>query len=297
MVESKEDDAPRVRWREALKAVIVRQYDAALVGGTPHRDYLQKLGLRDDFIFDGYDVVDNAYFAEAVTKAREHPEQHSHLPGLAGGSPYFLVASRFIPRKNLDRLLTAYGQYRRQSAHPWRLLILGDGRLRHDLEERVARERIEQVIFAGLRPYEEVSAYYAYAEALIHPASKDQWGLVVNEAMAAGLPVIVSTGAGCAGDLVHPPHNGYLFEPTDVTGLIDAMQRMSSRHTDRGAMGTRSKDIIRDWTPERFARGLYDAAICGSRSSRRGLKILPRVLLWLMLKASRSAESYATVEA
>ncbi|EDY82839.1 glycosyl transferase, group 1 family protein [Verrucomicrobiia bacterium DG1235] len=297
MVDSKEDDAPRVRWREFLKSIIVRQYNAALVAGKPHRAYLQKLGLKPECIYDGLDVVDNDFFADAAERARANPGSFSHLPGLFDDEPYFLVSSRFIPRKNFDRLLSAYGNYRRESDRPWRLVILGDGRLRPELEGQIERDEIGGVTFAGLRPLDEVSAYYAFAGALVHPAIVDQWALVVNEAMATGLPVIVSTGSGCYQDLVHPGKNGFHFDPSDVEGLTAALSQMASDETDRIKMGEESRRIVGEWPPARFARGLHDAAKFGVRSRERGLGPAPRFVLWLMLKMSKAPASFASVEA
>lgn len=296
MIDSKEDDAKRAWWREAMKSIIVRQYNAALVAGKPHRSYMRKLGIADDTIFDGLDVVDNEFFANMAQEARSDPDAFSHLPGLREGAPYFLVSSRFIPRKNLERLFSVYARYRRQNPQPWRLVILGDGRLKADLEAQVAREEIDGVTFAGLRTLKEVSAYYAFAGALIHPAIADQWALVVNEAMATGLPVIVSTGAGCAYDLVEPPKNGYQFEPEDSEALLEAMSKMSAPGTDREAMGRESLRIIGEWPPERFASGLYNATMKGLVTSNRGLGLLPRSVLWLMLRMSRAPASFGSVE-
>lgn len=297
MIDSKEDDAPRKAWREYLKSIIVRQYNAALVAGIPHREYMTKLGIKEDCIYDGLDVVDNDYFATMAERARRDPRAFSHLPGLIGERPYFLVSSRFIGRKNLDRMLTAYGEYRRRAEAPWRLVILGDGRLREDLELQIAREEIEEVTFAGLRPLHEVCAYYAFAGALAHPAIVDQWGLVVNEAMATGLPVVVSTGAGCAFDLVEPGKNGFRFKPHDTEGLTAALLRIADPDTDRVAMGRESLRIIGGWTPKRFASGLYRAARDGIASREKGLWLMPRLVFWLMLKVSRGPASFASVEA
>lgn len=296
MIDSKEDDAKRDWYREAMKSIIVRQYNSALVAGKPHRAYMQKLGINEDSIYDGLDVVDNDFFAEMAKEALNNSDTFSHLPGLKEDVPYFLVSSRFIPRKNLERLFSVYARYRRQSANPWRLVILGDGRLKPDLEAQIAREEIDGVTFAGLRSLKEVSAYYAFAGALIHPAIADQWALVVNEAMATGLPVIVSTGAGCAFDLVEPPKNGYQFDPEDSEGLLEAITKMSAPETDREAMGRESLRIIGEWRPERFAHGLYSATIKGMETSERGLGFLPRSVLWLMLRLSRAPASFAAVE-
>ena len=162
MSDTKADDAVRIGWRERIKRRIVAQYDAALVAGTPHREYLVSLGFPRDQIVFGYDVVDNAYFAREATAARRQPEAFRHLPGLDSSEPYFLVSSRFTPKKNLDTLLYAYARYRRRAdaagLSPWRLLLLGDGALRPLLEGIIASEQIEGVVLCGFRQIDEIPA-------------------------------------------------------------------------------------------------------------------------------------------
>lgn len=297
MIDSKEDDAIRKPWREYLKSIIVRQYDAALVAGTPHRSYMKKMGISEKNIFDGLDVVDNEFFATRAAEARAHPEAFEHLPGLFDEGDYFLASNRFIPRKNLELLLSAYASYRQGAEKPWRLVMLGDGRLREVLEKQVERERVEGVAFVGMRTIDEVGAYYGYAGAFVHSALVDQWGLVVNEAMATGLPVIVSTGSGCSMDLVNSPKNGYVFESTDKDALVGAMLKISAAETDRAAMREESLRIIAKWTPDRFASGMYKAVVRGFESSPRHLGLVARTIFWLMLKMAKKPAAFASVEA
>ena len=160
-------------------------------------------------------------------------------------------------------MLRAYTAYRSQAADPWRLVLLGDGPERGTLEHLIAAESIEGVTLAGFRQIDELPAYYGLASAFVHPALTDQWGLVVNEAMAAGLPVLVSTGAGCAFDLVEEGGNGYRFTPTDEAQLAALLQRLASPDTDRAAMRQRSRAIIANWSPEVFAKQLWQAVEAG----------------------------------
>ncbi len=102
--------------------------------------------------------------------------------------------------------------------------------------------------------------YYALASVFVHPSTSEQWGLVVNEAMASGLPVIVSDRCGCAEDLVRPGVNGCTFAPQDSTALAGLMRRMSDGSRDLRAMGQASRDIIARWSPELFAESIVAAA-------------------------------------
>ena len=192
MTESKADDAPRrVWWKELSQAASGFTFDSALCGGIPHRAYLEQLGMKPDLIFDRYDVVDNDRFWQAADAARANPEPFRNLPGLESDQserPYFLVSSRFMERKNLPRLLSAYHAYRQKNPEGWRMIILGTGPDEEELREQVAQQSIPDVSLPDFSSLMNLMAYYAFAGAFIHPALQEQWGLVVNEAMACGLP-------------------------------------------------------------------------------------------------------------
>jgi len=136
---------------------------------------------------------------------------------------------------------------------------LGDGEERHKLEQLIRDFNIEHVVLAGFRQFNELPAYYGLASVFIHPALQEQWGLVVNEAMASGLPVIVSDRCGCAPELVNNGVNGFTFSPENIQQLADLMCRYSLGEYDCNKMGKASFSIIGNWGVERFASSLYQA--------------------------------------
>jgi 1,2-diacylglycerol 3-alpha-glucosyltransferase len=265
MNDSKEDDLKRSPKKEYLKKLFVRNFDAGLCAGTEHQRYLSQLGMNIKYIFTGYDVVDNAYFWHEAENVRKNIEGYRNLPGLNSLTPFFLASSRFIKRKNLGGLLDAYHLYREcfvqenRESLPWRLVILGDGDERYRLECKIADQSIEDVTLVGFRQIEELPAYYGLASVFIHPALNDQWGLVVNEAMACGLPVLVSKHCGCVPELVHIGENGYLFDPEDTVELANLMLSMSTGRVDIAKMGRASLETISNWGLERFSQGLFGA--------------------------------------
>ena len=125
----------------------------------------------------------------------------------------------------------------------WHLVLLGDGELRGELERRIALPDLAgAVILRGFRQYDELPAFYGLARAFVHASTTEQWGLVVNEAMAAGLPVLVSARCGCAQDLVRNGVNGFTFDPYDVEELAGLMQRVAAMtEGQRRAMGQASQ--------------------------------------------------------
>lgn len=297
MTDTKADDAIRVGWRERIKKQIVAQYDVALVAGTPQRDYLITLGFPSELILDGYAAVDNAYFKEHAEAARLMPAKAlGHLPGLGDPSPFFLTCSRLLPFKNLARLLQAYHQYRQASPAPWRLLIVGDGPERASLEQQVARQQTAGVVFCGFRQIDELPAYYGRAGTFVLPTLKDTWGLVVNEAMASGLPILVSKKAGCASDLVREGETGFTFDPFDVAAMGDLLGRVAADDRKREGMGRAAQDHIESYSPKRFAEQLWTAVQAGKERARRPFSLVPNLILQTVRVASRDVTAFHTAE-
>ncbi|SKB05892.1 Glycosyltransferase involved in cell wall bisynthesis [Prosthecobacter debontii] len=245
MSDSKADDAPRKPWLEWFKGRLLALYDAALVAGAPHRRYFTQLGMPSSLIHEGYDVVDNAAYAK--------PQPRPPLQ-----RPYFLSISRFIPKKNLTTLLSAYSDYAHALGYDqaWSLVICGEGALRRQLEQQIAEAQLgELVSLLGFLQMKELMPYLAHAKALVHASSQEQWGLVVNEAQATGIPVIVSRNCGCFEDLVEEDVNGFGFSAGDRAQLTHLLIQMHALpETKRQAMGEAGKQKINlTHSLERFA--------------------------------------------
>jgi len=288
-------DETRSGVKEWIKRRIIRLCSAGLAGGNPHRDYLAALGMPKDRIFLGYDAVDNEYFATKVEESRKQKVESRDKHGLPDN--YFLASARFIEKKNLPRLLHAYALYREKAESRklktdiWDLVLLGDGPLRETLnsqlstllslatEDGSALKLQPHVRMPGFKQYPELPAYYGLARAFIHASTTEQWGLVVNEAMASGLPVLVSNRCGCAPDLVQEGVNGFTFDPYDVEQIAELMLKLSTLNSQLSTMGRASERIIANWGPERFAQGLKAAAECAMAVGAKKAGLLDRLLL------------------
>jgi 1,2-diacylglycerol 3-alpha-glucosyltransferase len=280
MSESARQDEPRARWKEMIKRRIVGLYSAALVGGQRHVEYLVELGMLRDRIFTGYDVVDNAYFRRKVEEIRSQKSDVRKQYGLPEN--YFLSSARFVEKKNLPRLIRAYATYRQKSEAsgnpPWDLVLLGDGPLREALNTQHSTFNLHgHVHFPGFKQYDELPVYYALAKAFVHASTTEQWGLVVNEAIASGLPVIVSERCGCVPELVQ--NNGFSFDPTDEHALASLLLQMASLSNDeRRRLGDASYRVAANVVPERFGEGLEHAALVALNQPRKA-SLLSRTLV------------------
>jgi len=292
MSESARQDEPRTWWKEMIKRRVVGLYSAALVGGQRHVEYLVELGMLRDRIFTGYDVVDNAYFARRAVEIRNSRFEIRRKYGLPEN--YFVASARFIEKKNLPRLIRAYEEYRQRSEvgrqrsevggerAPWDLVILGDGPLKADLCRLISDLRLHaHVHLPGFKQYDELPVYYALAKAFVHASTTEQWGLVVNEAVASGLPVIVSERCGCVPELVRG--NGFTFDPTDERELPSRLLQIASLSDDeRRSLGDASYRIAENFAPDHFGEGLEQAAKLALNQPRKA-SLLGRALIKLPL--------------
>jgi len=249
MSESNAEDYPR-KWLVELakRKLITWLFDGAVVGGKRARRYMAKLGMRGMAVAVGYDVVDNAFFTELVDGARGSLLQRTHRV------PFFLYVGRMASEKNISTLLKAFSAYREQGGQ-WSLVLVGDGPLADILRQEAGRLSCsESIVFAGYKTASELISFYAHAGCFVLPSKREPWGLVVNEALAAGLPVIVSSHCGCSDDLVEPNCNGFLIDPDEPSQLSQSLRDISQRDPESlRAMGARSREIIREFSPEAFA--------------------------------------------
>ena len=291
MSESTAWDEKRAWWREWIKRRVVALCSAALVGGSPHADYMRQLGMARDMVFWGYDAVDNDYFS---AKAEEVRSQRSEVRGQFGlPERYFLASARFVKKKNLPRLIQAYARYRKLAQKQevrsptcdlWSLVLLGDGPLKPALCYLISDLSLHaSVLLPGFKQYADLPTYYALAGAFVHASTTEQWGLVVNEALASGLPALVSNRCGCAQDLVREGVNGFTFDPCNVEELAALMLRISAFNFPLAAFGAEGQRLIFSWGPDRFAQGLKDAVEMALKSARPRAGLMDHLLLRFLL--------------
>ena len=288
MSETREADGLRVWWGEAWKSSIVRRFDAAIVGGASHRDYLVNLGMPKELIEFGYDIVDNDFFAAQSANDCGVVIKDVNL--------YFLASNRFIPRKNLKRLVDAYREYvthnritYKDSVRAWDLCLLGDGKLKRSLMDHCRSSKLNvsefppwegmsslqkdsTVFFPGFRQIEELPRFAAHAGCFVHPAISEPWGLVINEAMACGLPILSSNNVGAAEELVDHGKNGFVFPPLQTSELTRRLVQVADPSFSRSDFADASRRILSERVPtEAFGNGMV-------RALEKALSVSPMLL-------------------
>ncbi len=264
--DSSRADRRRLRPLELYKRWLLRGCRAAFVAGSPQARYAIELGVPASSVFHpGSCVVDNELFKREATRARQ---QGGELrAGLGLPQRYFLSVARWIAKKNLPFLVRAWDRFRsRPGAEPFGLVLCGSGPEEARIRDEVARARHQGVALVPFQPPARLAVLYGLASCFVLASSHfEQWGLVVNEAMASGLPVLVSRVCGAAEDLVREGENGFTFDPGDVERLAEMMCRLAAAHDLAVRMGAVSARIVEDHSCEVGAVNLWRAVEAAQR--------------------------------
>lgn len=235
MTESKVDDRPRSAWKERIKALLLRAYHGALVGARRQAEYCALLGFSNRPVEPGYDTL-------SIARVRLLSSQPEQPEALFEGRPLLFVG-RFVDKKDPLSVLHAYAHYRGLAgSQPRRLIMAGAGPLSDKLKQEALELGISAYVdFPGFLDTREVSVLMASALMLLLPSREEQWGLVVNEALAVGLPVMVSNVVGACDALVRHGENGYVVAPGAVEEMGRAMALLSA---DRACWQAMSKTAL-----------------------------------------------------
>ena len=251
---------------EFLKAFFLRHCDRFVVPGMASFEYLRSLGSPAESIVTAPNAVDNSFFASQAEDAMAHATEFREKLGLP--SRFVLFVGRLVPEKGVFDLLDAYAKLESGLRSEVGLVFAGDGVSREELMQQASRLSPGKVCFPGFTHREDLAGLYALADILVLPTHSDPWGLVVNEAMACGLPIIVSSVAGCSADLVEDGWNGYVVPPRDSEKLSVAIDSLVRQPELKGLMSARSSERIRNYSPEACADGLAAAATSAAMGAR-----------------------------
>jgi glycosyltransferase involved in cell wall biosynthesis len=258
-------DRARSPWTLFAKSLFFRLLGSGIAAvlpiGTVNSDYwTHYFGHRVPQFLMPY-AVSNEYFAQRAEAASSREEELRKELGLAPEKQVILFASKLQARKHADHLMEAYRCFiasRPPEDQPY-LVIVGDGEQRAELEARTRELGLDDVRFAGFRNQSELPRFFQLADVFVLPSRHEPWGLIVNEAMAAGCPVIVSTDVGSHADLVTDGMEGCVFPVGNIASLTDALHRVFASPETAAAMGRRAQERIRTWTFEEDMQGLRAA--------------------------------------
>lgn len=242
---------------EFFKNQFLHRCSGFVVPGRSALEYVRTHGAKENSIFIAPNAVDNELFSRGAERARRNEAALQKELGLPGR--YFLFVGRLVREKGVFELLRAYASLNQDLRREFGLVFVGDGNSRSLLEKEATSISAGIIRFTGFAQREQLGAYYGLAEAFVLPTYTDTWGMVVNEAMACGLPVIVSRAAGCAADLVRENWNGLLVAPKDVGCLESAMRLLAEQSDLRATMGSNSAEHVRGYSAQAWSDGVAAA--------------------------------------
>lgn len=256
-VESTARDGRRSGLKEAYKRLLLAHASGCIVPGRRAFDYCRQLGQREDLIFTAPNATDRQFFraeADRLHPARVHLRKEEGLRDFA-----VLFAGRLVEElKGVSTLIKSCGQFEKNGKRV-SLLIAGDGPKRRSYEELSRSEGLTDVRFVGMLDQRALCRYYAMADVFVLASRSEPWGFVLNEAMEFGLPLVVSEAVGAGPDLIRPGENGFVVPVGDTGALSRALDVLSENEGLRRRMGQVSREIVENFTPERWARGVSTA--------------------------------------
>jgi glycosyltransferase involved in cell wall biosynthesis len=242
-------DHDRSTWKEGAKRFFFRRCDGFFCYGSRGKEYVASYGIDPRKIYDGCQAAALAhnYDASAIRA------YYDNCSPSAASSSRFLYVGRLSREKGLFDLLDAFCRVHAQNPEAT-LELAGSGLIEEDLRKRTRALGIESAVtFLGTKTPEEIGRLLMTSAAMILPSYSETWGLVVNEALSFGCPVVVSDVCGCVPELVIDGVTGYSFRAGDVGALSRAMSNAQLLSKDRAAVALRCLDVIEKFTPERAA--------------------------------------------
>lgn len=261
---SLESDTPLNRdlrnWREWVKKriypVLLNWAAVVIPGGTRQANLFRHYGVPEEKINVSHMTVDTRRLRGLRTKSREELRTDA---GIADDRVLMLFVGRLIGHKGIDFLLRAF-QAVMTECNKLDLVVIGDGPLRGEVEE-FAVNHPGRLRFLGRQNQETVVAWMRSADFLVLPSDHEPWGLVVNEAMTCGLPVVISDACGCVDDLVANGRTGLVFPAGEMKLLAEAIKQLARDEGMRTGMGGEARKAIEPWVIERQAETIRAALV------------------------------------
>jgi glycosyltransferase involved in cell wall biosynthesis len=261
--------SPRPAWVRLAKRLLYRwfipRFDAYLVVGQRTRQYYAHYAADSSRMFFAPHGVDNEFFARRAAVARAQRDQLRAEWGLPAGAVVFLFAGKLSPGKRPEDFARAIARASRDDPRVWGLIV-GDGPLRPALSLEVTRGNWP-VRFAGFLNQTAMPGAYAASDAVVMTSASETWGLVVNEAMACGLPAIVSDRVGCGPDLVLPGRTGEVFPCGAVGELASLLAALAGDPPRLARLGAEARQLVERYSPAEAVKGTVAAvrSVMGAR--------------------------------
>tara|TARA_Y100001933_G_scaffold255016_1_gene297466 strand:- start:572 stop:1810 length:1239 start_codon:yes stop_codon:yes gene_type:complete len=268
-------------FKEIYKRIILKVFDGAVVGGECHKKYLMKLGMRENIIFKGYDCVDNNFFT--LNSKKENCKNNEEI--------YVCCVCRFVEKKNLFTLIKSFRNFKKNLAisNETKLKIAGSGPLENELKFYVKSLKIKDIEFVGPINYNDLPKFYAKSKGLILLSTSEQWGLVTNEALNCGIPVLISEKCGSR-ELIKENINGFIVNENNQLEISSRIKDLIQL-ADRKGTKLKCRNSIRDISTINFAKACYEASNASNKIRIKKITGFIFILILLFIKNLRFTDS------
>lgn len=240
--ESTRMDNPASGIKDLVKRQVLKTYDGAIVAGKLHRAYLERFGMPSQDIHEVGNVVENRFFSSNASPKKK-----------GANVVEVLTVARFLNIKYLNFITNLAAWAQEKNLEMLHFKIVGDGPEFERIQNIISEKQLHNITLTGNLTPKQVALCYQEADVFLLPSLSEPWGLVVNEAMASGLPIIVSDRCGCVPELVHP-ENGIVFDPLQFEAFIPLFESVIFDSEKRLAMGRAGKKRIQEFTPAKYAQ-------------------------------------------
>ena len=222
--------------RTIQRKLLTRFSSAFVAYGTKAKEYLKSIGADDEKVFIATNTVDTSFFEKETEK---------HRAILVNDDIYhFLYLGYLVPRKNVGLLIDIANDLQKQRNN-FCIDVIGDGESREQLELKVKNLGLSQFVkFHRFKQKHELPPYFAQTKALLFQTDFDIWGLVLNEAMAAGVPCISSVNAGASSDLIQNGYNGFIVDYENKSDIIEKITFIIENPKEAIEMGKRASEFV-----------------------------------------------------
>lgn len=223
--------------RTVQRRFLTRFANAFVAYGTKAKSYLMSIGASEEKVFIATNTVDTSFFEKETEKQRARlVDDEIH---------HFIYLGYLVPRKNVGQLIEI-AKTLKSHRSDFCIDIIGDGESKNSLESMVKEYQLsDQVKFHGFKQKEELPPYFAKAKALLFQTDFDIWGLVLNEAMAAGVPCLSSVNAGASEDLIVNGENGYIVDYQNKADILEKINFIIENPEKAAELGKHAGDFIR----------------------------------------------------
>ncbi len=244
-----------------LKRIILQNFlfkliDVFLYVGQENKRFYKFYGVPEKKLFFMPYAVENERFIKNFKELKNQRDEIKEEIGISSQKIVILFCGKLIDKKRPFDLLKGYERIENKNKA---LLFVGDGYLKKELENYVKEKNLKNVFFLGFKNQTELPKYYTIADIFVLSSSSETWGLVVNEAMCFGLPVIVSDMVGCGKDLVRYGENGFIYPVGNIEKLSFYISKLLEDKKLRESMGKKSLEIIKKWSYEKNIKGILSA--------------------------------------